>query len=82
MLDCPRCGTPLTNPQQPHVCDRLDAVERFNIPATFEERNEVSESVRELYNVPRDVWWKGREHCDPRRYTCGCVWSLPPKPTK
>ena len=63
MLECPRCGSCLRYWKDTHECGpRDDSHVRYNLAITDEEKAVLSESVRLLYGIDQEFWYRARPH--------------------
>ena len=61
--ECPRCGSSLRFGGDVHECGaRDDSHIRFNLATTDEEKAALSESVRQIYGIDEDLWYRRHPH--------------------
>ena len=63
MLECPRCGSCLRDWNETHECGPCDDSHiQFNLATTDEEKAVLSESVRLIYGIDEEFWYRNRPH--------------------
>lgn len=63
MLECPRCGGDLRNWNDTHECGpRDDSHVRYNLATSCEEQAMLSETVRLVYGIDEEFWYRSRPH--------------------
>ncbi len=61
--ECPCCGSCLRYGSDPHECGpRDDSHIRYNLATTDEEKAVLSESVRLIYGIDEEFWYRNRPH--------------------
>lgn len=61
--ECPRCGSYLRFGGDIHECgQRDDSHIRFHLATTDEEKAVLSESVRLIYGIDEEFWYRHRPH--------------------
>lgn len=59
--ECPCCGSYLRYGGDPHACGtRDDSHIRFNLATTDEEKAILSETVRRIYKIDEEFWYRNR----------------------